>query len=83
LQRVAKGGTPLPLFFTKSNKHAGENEHVCKKRAQILDVKELTTVGRDASSFHNIRVTSNLASTTGGGGRFSKNAKIVRCAAKR
>ena len=37
-----EGGTPLPLFFAKSNKHAGENVHVCKKRAQNLDVKELT-----------------------------------------
>ena len=37
-----EGGYPLPLFFAKSNKHEGETEHVCKKRAQNLDVKELT-----------------------------------------
>jgi hypothetical protein len=39
---LGEGGTPLPLFFAKSNKHASKNEHVCKKRAQNLDVKELT-----------------------------------------
>jgi hypothetical protein len=36
-------GAPLPLFLTRTNKHAGENEQVCKNRAQKLDIKELTS----------------------------------------
>jgi hypothetical protein len=37
-----RGYPPPPCFFTKSNKHAGENEHARKKYVQSLDVKELT-----------------------------------------
>jgi hypothetical protein len=46
LQPFAKGGTPLPLFFAKTNKHAGENEHDCKKHVQKLDSKKLTNQTR-------------------------------------
>jgi hypothetical protein len=42
LQRSAKGVPPLPLFFAKTNKHAGENEQGLQNRLQKLDIKELT-----------------------------------------
>jgi hypothetical protein len=51
LQTLCEGVPPLPLFFAKSNKHAGENEPACKNRVQNLDVKELTNQNLDNKGF--------------------------------
>jgi hypothetical protein len=41
LQPFAKGGDPPSPVFTKTNKHAGENEQVCKIVCKNLISKNL------------------------------------------